>query len=86
MPASVEDGTNEHYTLAVPKDLAVAVIGHYPNSSAILHSGISRFLKTIHLLHDQIEMVEDGLTSKAAGTLSFLRGLRVSVESWDDQV
>jgi len=43
MPASVEDGTNEHYTLAVPKDLAVAVIGHYPNSSAILHSGISRF-------------------------------------------
>lgn len=86
MPASVEDGTNEHYTLAVPKDLAVAVIGHYPNSSAILHSGISRFLKTIHLLHDQIEMVEDGLTSKAAGTLSFLRGLRVSVESWDDQL
>lgn len=86
MPASVEYGMNGHYTLDVPKDLAVAVVGNYPDSASILHGGISRFLNNIRLLHDQIEMVEDELTGKAAGTLSFLRGLRVSVESWDDQL
>lgn len=87
MPANVEYGMNENYILAVKKNFSVAIIGQYPGSAPVLQRGISRFLKTIHLLHDQVEMVEeDGLTDKAAGTLSSLRGLRVNVESWDDQL
>lgn len=87
MPANVEHGMNENYILAVKKNFSVAIIGHYPVSAPVLQSGISRFLNTIQLLHDQIDTVEeDGLTDKAEGTLSFLGGLRVSVESWDDEL
>lgn len=87
MPANVEYGMNEYYILAVAKNFSVAIIGQYPGSAPVLQSGIARFLNTIRLLHDQIDTVEeDGLTDKAAGTLSFLRGLRVNVESWDDQL
>ncbi|KAH9301549.1 hypothetical protein KI387_013132, partial [Taxus chinensis] len=78
MPAHVQYGNDSVY---VSKHFALSIVGNYPDSdsqsSAILNKGFSRLLHNMNLV---------GIEEENANADHLLLGLRVSLDSWDDQL